>query len=165
MSNGNNDSPANGRTKVAFFSTKSYDKDYFTEFNKKNSPQGEFAITFFEPRLSEQTVIQKLLINLPIYVCLFTYFFQAKLAIGYDVVCLFVNDVCNAKVLAELHKVRICGLFIYTWILIFNIKGGVRLIALRCAGFNNVDLEKAKELGMPILRVVCSLFIIMGIVM
>ena len=47
------------------------------------------------------------------------------LAKGADVVCIFVNAECNAAVIDEL------------------IKNGVKLIALRCAGFNNVDLHAA----------------------
>ena len=43
-----------------------------------------------------------------------------------DVVCIFVNAECNAAVIDELEKY------------------GVKLIALRCAGFNNVDLKAAK---------------------
>jgi D-lactate dehydrogenase len=57
------------------------------------------------------------------------------LAEGFDAVCVFVNDILDAEVIEGLHKV------------------GVKLIALRCAGFNNVDLEKAKELGMGVVRV------------
>lgn len=57
------------------------------------------------------------------------------LAKGYDAVCIFVNDECGTEVVEQLHE------------------GGVRLILLRCAGFNNVDLVKAKELGMTVLRV------------
>ena len=45
---------------------------------------------------------------------------------GADVVCIFVNAECNAAVIDELEKY------------------GVKLIALRCAGFNNVDLKAAK---------------------
>ena len=48
------------------------------------------------------------------------------LASGFDGVCVFVNDVVNGKVIDRLH-----GL-------------GVKVIALRCAGFNNVDLKRAK---------------------
>jgi D-lactate dehydrogenase len=32
-------------------------------------------------------------------------------------------------------------------------KQGVKYIALRCAGFNNVDLDAAKELGLRVVRV------------
>lgn len=48
-----------------------------------------------------------------------------KLAKGYDAVCVFVNDTVNKKVVSALTK------------------KGVRLIALRCAGFNNVDVKQA----------------------
>jgi len=59
----------------------------------------------------------------------------AKTAKGYDGVCLFVNDIGNRAVLEELKN------------------EGVKFIALRCAGFNNIDLEAAKELDMPVVRV------------
>ncbi|EPF16577.1 MULTISPECIES: 2-hydroxyacid dehydrogenase [Cedecea] len=59
----------------------------------------------------------------------------AKNANGCDGVCIFVNDDGSRPVLEELKK------------------HGVKFIALRCAGFNNVDLEAAKELGMPVVRV------------
>ncbi len=59
----------------------------------------------------------------------------ASLAKGYDAVCAFVSsDIC-ADTLDVLHS------------------KGVSLILLRCAGFNNVDLKKAKELGFGVLRV------------
>src|SRR6516164_4119416 len=54
---------------------------------------------------------------------------------GVQAVCVFVNDVLNREVLE-----RPAG-------------SGVRLVALRCAGFNNVDLETAKELSIAITRV------------
>ena len=59
----------------------------------------------------------------------------AKLAQGYKAVCAFVNDDLSAKVL-EILKVA-----------------GVELVTMRCAGYNNVDLEKAKELGITVTRV------------
>ena len=49
----------------------------------------------------------------------------AELAGGYDGVCVFVNDTVNAKVIDKL-----CEL-------------GVKTVALRCAGFNNVDMKYA----------------------
>ncbi len=49
-----------------------------------------------------------------------------ELASGYDVVCVFVNDSVTAAVID-----RLCEL-------------GVKTIALRCAGFNNVDIRHAK---------------------
>ncbi len=59
----------------------------------------------------------------------------AYLANGYDAVCIFVNDECPRVVVEELHE---CG---------------VKLILLRCAGFNNVDIQAAKECGITVLRV------------
>lgn len=50
-----------------------------------------------------------------------------KLAKGYDAVCVFVNDIVNEEVIDALGKYD------------------VKLIALRCAGFNNVDLKAAKD--------------------
>ncbi len=57
------------------------------------------------------------------------------LAKGCTIICLFVNDRLNASVLKELAII------------------GVRLVALRCAGFNNVDLVAAKANGISIVRV------------
>jgi len=57
------------------------------------------------------------------------------LAKGFDAVCIFVNDVVDADVLTQLKD------------------NGVKLIALRAAGFNNVDIEKAKKLGVGVVRV------------
>ena len=48
-----------------------------------------------------------------------------KLAEGCDVVCIFVNDDVNPEVIDQLKE------------------NGVKLIALRCAGYNNVDIEYA----------------------
>lgn len=58
-----------------------------------------------------------------------------KLAEGYECACVFVNDTLDESVLIELAA------------------QGTRLIALRCAGFNNVDINKAKELGISVVRV------------
>ena len=59
----------------------------------------------------------------------------AGLAAGFEAVCVFVNDQVNAAVIARLHSL------------------GVRLIALRCAGYNNVDLAAAKKHGISLVRV------------
>jgi D-lactate dehydrogenase len=59
----------------------------------------------------------------------------ASLAQGFPVVCAFVNDQLSRPVLQQLAD------------------GGTKLIALRCAGFNNVDLLAAQELGVTIARV------------
>jgi D-lactate dehydrogenase len=57
------------------------------------------------------------------------------LAAGFPAICLFVNDQADRAVLTQLAA------------------GGTRVIALRCAGFNNVDLTAAKELGITVVRV------------
>jgi D-lactate dehydrogenase len=57
------------------------------------------------------------------------------LADGYPVVCAFINDDLSAPVLERLAA------------------GGTKLIALRSAGFNHVDLPTAKRLGIEVVRV------------
>ncbi|CAH0529697.1 2-hydroxyacid dehydrogenase [Vibrio hippocampi] len=57
------------------------------------------------------------------------------MATGCEVVCVFVNDDLSAKVLTALSEL------------------GVKLVVLRCAGFNNVDLDAAKSLGIQVARV------------
>lgn len=59
----------------------------------------------------------------------------AKLAKGCEIVCAFVNDDLSRDVLEQL-AVR-----------------GIKMIVLRCAGFNNVDLTAAEEFGMQVARV------------
>jgi len=59
----------------------------------------------------------------------------ASLAAGFDAVCAFVNDDLSEPVLTKLDEL------------------GVKHIAMRCAGFNNVDLKCAKALGINIVRV------------
>ncbi|MCI5602845.1 MAG: 2-hydroxyacid dehydrogenase, partial [Clostridiales bacterium] len=57
------------------------------------------------------------------------------LAKGYDAVCAFVSSDCGAKVLEKLNEF------------------GIKLLLLRCAGFNNVDVEAANKYGITVLRV------------
>ncbi len=59
----------------------------------------------------------------------------APAAAGFDAVCAFVNDDLSRPVLEAL------------------VEGGVRMVAMRCAGYNNVDLDAARELGMTVSRV------------
>ncbi|MEM6614365.1 MAG: 2-hydroxyacid dehydrogenase, partial [Cyanobacteria bacterium P01_C01_bin.72] len=59
----------------------------------------------------------------------------AGLARGYEAVCVFVNDHLDRQTLTILQQ------------------QGVSLIALRCAGYNNVDLEAAAEMGILVVRV------------
>ena len=86
--------------KIAFFDTKDYDKASFESTNEKFN----YEISFFDTKLTKDTV---------------------KLAEGYDVVCVFVNDVIDKKVIDGLKKI------------------GVKVVALRCAGYNNVDVKAA----------------------
>jgi len=58
-----------------------------------------------------------------------------ELAVGAPAVCVFVNDDVSAPVVEALAA------------------GGTRCIALRCAGFNNVDLDAAARLGITVVRV------------
>ncbi len=96
--------------KIAFFSTKSYDKTSFGNFVEGSGHE----ITFFELALSEIT---------------------AQLAGGFDAVCVFVNDKLDEKTISIIAE------------------QGVKVIALRCAGFNNVDLEAAKKHELKVVRV------------
>jgi D-lactate dehydrogenase len=58
-----------------------------------------------------------------------------SLAKGYDAVCAFVSSNVGADIIESLHK------------------NGIKLILMRCAGFNNVAVDKARELGVTVLRV------------
>lgn len=59
----------------------------------------------------------------------------AQLGNGAEAVCVFVNDVVSSDVLQQFAA------------------AGTRCVALRCAGFNNVDLEAAERLGIDVVRV------------
>ncbi|WP_339879867.1 2-hydroxyacid dehydrogenase [uncultured Algoriphagus sp.] len=96
--------------KVAFFSTKSYDRQSFDLLSNIHSHE----ITYFEPKLDSNTV---------------------ALAQDFDVICTFVNDYLDEKVLLKLSNM------------------GIKNIVLRCAGYNQVDLKKAAELELRICRV------------
>ena len=96
--------------RVAVFSTKSYDRRWLEAAN------GDFGhhLEFLEAPLDARS---------------------ARLAEGFEAVCVFVNDHLDAAALAQLHA------------------GGVRVVALRCAGFNNVDLAAAERLGIVVTHV------------
>ncbi|MEO0396943.1 MAG: 2-hydroxyacid dehydrogenase [Cyanobacteria bacterium P01_A01_bin.137] len=59
----------------------------------------------------------------------------ASLASGFPAVCVFINDELGEETLRAIATT------------------GTKLIALRCAGFNNVDLNVAKQLGITVVRV------------
>ncbi len=59
----------------------------------------------------------------------------ANLTAGFDAVCAFVNDELDEQVMDQLHK------------------NGVKLVAMRCAGYNNVNLQAACKFGIQVVRV------------
>ncbi|NJN84524.1 MAG: 2-hydroxyacid dehydrogenase, partial [Caldilineaceae bacterium] len=61
----------------------------------------------------------------------------AALATGFDAVCIFVNDEADRAAIAQLAA------------------GGTRIIATRSAGYNQIDLDAAKEYGLVTVRVAC----------
>lgn len=85
---------------IAFFDTKSYDRESFEKFKSD-----DLNIRFFENKLNEDTV---------------------SMAACCDGVCAFVNDNINRNVIEKLESF------------------GVKIVALRCAGYNNVDLKAAR---------------------
>jgi len=58
-----------------------------------------------------------------------------RLAEGFEGICVFVNDKLNSEIILTLQSL------------------GIKLIVLRCAGFNNVDLNAAKKAGIKVMRV------------
>ncbi len=96
--------------KVAVFSTKAYDREYLGPAFAESS----HILTYFTESLNTKT---------------------ANLAMGFDAVCVFVNDQVDKSVIVELAA------------------GGTKLVLLRCAGYNNVDLTAANQSGMVVARV------------
>lgn len=96
--------------KIAVFSTKSYDQEYLESYNKAYN----FKFSYFETSLNAHT---------------------ARLAQGFDAVCVFVNDSVDEQTITILAE------------------QGVGLIALRCAGFNNVNVDAAKKHNIKVVRV------------
>ena len=95
--------------KISFFGAKPYDIASFDKVNEKFN----FDIRYYKGLLNPNNVI---------------------LSQDVDAVCIFVNDMADAKVIDAM------------------VGNGVKLLALRCAGFNNVDLEAAKG-RLPVVRV------------
>jgi D-lactate dehydrogenase len=95
--------------KVAVFSAKAYDRRFLDAANA-----GQHEIAYFSAHLSQSST---------------------ALALGFDAVCVFVNDCLDRVTLTALSA------------------QGVKLVALRCTGFNTVDLAAAEELGIAVGRV------------
>ena len=83
---------------IAFFSSKSYDEEYFDRFNSGHE------LKYYSFPLNAD---------------------PARLTADVQGVCVFVNDTLDRAAIAALAS------------------HGVQFVALRCAGFNNVDLEAA----------------------
>lgn len=97
--------------KILFYDTKPYDRDSFERVLPR---YGDISVDFLNTDISPRT---------------------AKLAAGYDAVCVFVASDLSAAAVGALAE---CG---------------VRLILLRCAGFNNVDINAARKNGITVMRV------------
>lgn len=96
--------------RIAVFSTKSYDQEYFEKYNKEYN----YSFSYYETALNPDT---------------------AKLSADCDVVCVFVNDIVDENTIKILSK------------------NGIKLIALRCAGYNNVDLDAVAKENIKVVRV------------
>lgn len=96
--------------RVAVFSTKSYDREYLDKINI----DGQHNLTYFDASLNSNTT---------------------NLTLGFDAVCVFVNDKVDRDTIEKLAE------------------NGIKVIALRCAGFNNVDINAAKEKNIIVVRV------------
>ncbi|MDP3560886.1 MAG: 2-hydroxyacid dehydrogenase [Legionellaceae bacterium] len=96
--------------KISFFSTQQYERPFFDQGNKSH----HHDIAYFDFHLNSDSI--------------------AAVA-PTDVVCCFVNDSINAKVIDGLYE------------------RGVQLIALRSAGYNHVDYDYAQKKGISVCRV------------
>ena len=96
--------------KVAVFSS----VEYVVGFLEEPLSSAFTEVKFFQARLDHDT---------------------ATLTNGYDAVCLFVNDVCDAETIDILAD------------------NGVKFIAMRCAGYDRIDLDAAHKRGIRVVRV------------
>jgi D-lactate dehydrogenase len=96
--------------KVAVFSAKPYEREYFDKFNIETKHE----LIYFDAALNADT---------------------SSLTLGFEAVCVFVSDKIDKEVIHKLSK------------------NGVKLIDLRSAGFNNVDIAAAAEHNIKVLRV------------
>ncbi|MET3133883.1 D-lactate dehydrogenase [Oxalobacteraceae bacterium GrIS 1.11] len=99
---------------MTLFSAQRYDQEFFDAINARQFAAHGFQLSYQKASLAQDTV---------------------SLAQGSDAICVFVNDVLDAAVLAQLAA------------------RGVRAVLLRCAGFNHVDLAAARALGLFVARV------------
>jgi D-lactate dehydrogenase len=99
-----------GYMRIAVFSAKSYDREFLDRFNS----EARHELVYFEAPLNHDT---------------------ANLTLGFEGVCVFVNDKLDEPSIDAIAK------------------NGIRAIILRCAGFNNVDLDAAKKNNIKVFRV------------
>ena len=96
-------------------------------------------ILFYGTKNYDEEFFEKLLPSFPGITIKFTeaniHEETASLAKGYEAICAFVNADLGTEIIEELHN------------------QGVKLILMRCAGYNNVDLETAHKYGIKVLRV------------
>ena len=95
-------------------------------------------ITFFGVKPYDREVFAQVSVAMPYEICYHRSHLNARnvaLAQGAEAVCIFVNDTADAETICRLANM------------------GVKLIALRCAGFNNVDLTAAVRCGIDVVRV------------
>lgn len=95
-------------------------------------------IAFYDTRIYDKAAFSAQNKNFLYDIDFFDFRLNEKTALAsknYDAVCVFVNDNLDKKVINVLKL------------------NGVKLILLRCAGFNNVDLNAAKDAGITVLRV------------
>ncbi len=95
---------------VAFFSAKPYEQEAF----QKSALSVDFNFHFFENKFNALT---------------------ARLATGYDAVCIFVNDNADAQAIQILSELNI------------------KIIATRSAGYNQIDTQAAKQHNIHVVRV------------
>jgi D-lactate dehydrogenase len=100
--------------KMALFSTQPYDRRFFDEALQHLPKRAAIELVYHEAPLTLQTAV---------------------LAQGCEALCVFVNDILDAPVLAQLQRL------------------GTRALLLRCAGYNNLDVAAAARLGMFAARV------------
>jgi len=104
----------------------------------ENKASGDFKVAMFSARFRES--FDK--INTDFNTNITFIYHDARLEVGTvhlakgcDAACIFVNDDASSEVLQALKA------------------EGVKMVALRCTGFNNVDLEAAKAIGMSVVHV------------
>lgn len=98
----------------------------------------KIRVAVFSSKEYDQSHLEQANKNFGFEIEYFEHKFSCKTAMtaeGFDAVCVFVNDIVNKKALHQLAKL------------------GVKIVALRNAGFDNVDLEEAHKQGITIVRV------------